>query len=123
MFACLLLAWLLPGCYTASKPRTGRILGYVAKNTVHPQQPGYCGFQASNLPNETPRPPYQWSFGGAGGQLGPRTVVANSGATKVPSAKKIVFSKTVRKPVGMLKQAFLAHFEPMVTHIVPWKIP
>ena len=23
----------------------------------------------------------------------------------------------------MLKQVFLAHFEPMVTHLGPWKIP
>ena len=34
---------------------------------VHPQPHTFCGFQASESPNEPPRPPYQWSLGGAGG--------------------------------------------------------
>ena len=49
---------------------------------VHPQPPTFCGFQASEWPNETPRPPYQWSLGGAGGQHSPRTVGANLGNHK-----------------------------------------
>ena len=89
----------------------------------HPQPPTSCGFQASESPNETPRPPYQWSLGGAGGQPGPRTARANGGSTRVPGAKKIVFSKVVLRPLGMLKQVFLAHFEPVVTCFGPWKIP
>ena len=90
---------------------------------VHPQPPTFCGFQASDSPNETPRPPYQWSLGGAEGQRGPRTVGANGGSTRVPKAKKIIFSKVVPRPLGMLKQAFLARFEPVVTRFGPWKIP
>ena len=90
---------------------------------VHPQPPTFCGLQPSESPNETPRPPNQWSLGGAGGQPGPRTVGANGGSTRVPGAKKIIFSKVVRKPPGMLKQVFLAHFEPVVTCFGPWKIP
>ena len=35
---------------------------------VHPRPPTFCGFQAAESPNETPRPPYQWSLGAAGGQ-------------------------------------------------------
>ena len=40
---------------------------------VHPQPPTFCGFQASESPNEPPRPPYQWSLVGAGGQHSPHT--------------------------------------------------
>ena len=90
---------------------------------VHPQPPNFCGFQPSESPNETPRPPNQWSPGGAGGQPGPRTAGANGGSTRVPGAKKITFSKVVPRPLGMLKQVFLARFEPVVTRFGPWKIP
>ena len=76
----------------------------------HPQPPTFCGFQALESPNETPRTPNQWSLGGAGGQPGPRTVGANGGSTRVPGAKKIIFSKVVPGTLGMLKQVFLAHF-------------
>ena len=90
---------------------------------VHPQPPTFCGFQPSESPNETPRPPYRWSVGGAGGQLGLRTVGANGGSTRVPGAKKIIFSKAVPRPLGMLKVEFLARFEPMVMRFGSWKIP
>ena len=45
------------------KPSTGRILGYVLKSEfrgrlVHPQAPTFCGFEASESPNEPLRPPY-----------------------------------------------------------------
>ena len=90
---------------------------------VHPQPPTFCGFQASDSPNETPRPPNQWSLGGAGGQPGPRTAGANGGSTRVPTAKKIIFSKVVPRPLGMLKQVFLGRFEHVVACFGPWKIP
>ena len=64
-----------------------------------------------------------WSLGGAGGQLSPRTVGATGGSTGVPGAKKIIFSKVVPKPLGMLKQVFLACFEPVVTRFGPCEIP
>ena len=50
---------------------------------VHLQPPTFCGFQASESPNKPPRPPYQWSLGGARGQPGPCTVWANGGSTRV----------------------------------------
>ena len=90
---------------------------------VHPQPPTFCGFQASESPNETPRPPYQWSLGAAGGQPSRRTVGANGGSTGVPGAKKMIFFKVVPRQLGMLKQVFLGHFEPVVARFGPWKIP
>ena len=90
---------------------------------VHPQPPTFCGFQAAESPNEPPKPPYQWSLGGAGGQPGPRTLAANGGSTMVPGAKKIICSKVVPRPLVMLKQVCLAYLEPVVTHFGPRKIP
>ena len=90
---------------------------------VHPQPPSFCGFQASESPDETRRPPYQWSLGAAGGPASPRTVGANSGSARVPWAKKMIFSKVVPRPLGMLKQVFLGRFEPAVARFGPWKIP
>ena len=90
---------------------------------VCPQPPTFCGFQALESPNEPPRPPYKWSLGAAGGQPGPRTVGANGGSIRVPGAKKKICSKVVPRLLGMLKQVFLGHFEPVVTRFGPWKIP
>ena len=90
---------------------------------VHPQVPTFYGFQASDSPNETPRPPYHLSLGGAGGQHSPRTVGANDGSTGVSGAKKMIFFKVVPGPLGMLKQVFLARFKPVVARFGPWKIP
>ena len=90
---------------------------------VHPQPPTFGGFQASDSPNETPRPPYQWSLGAAVGPASPRTVGANGGFTRVPGAKKMIFSKVVPRPLGMLKQVFSGRLEPVVTCFGPWKMP
>ena len=48
---------------------------------------------------------------------------ANGGSTTVPRAKKIIFSKGVSRPLGMLKLVFLGRFEPVVARFGPWKIP
>ena len=85
---------------------------------VHPQPPTFCDFQALESPNEPPGPPYQWSFGGAGGQPGPQPVGANGGR-----GGKIFFSKVVPRPLGMVKQVFLACFEPVVAWFGQRKIP
>ena len=91
---------------------------------VHPQPPTFYGFQASQSPNETRRPPYQRSLGALpGGQHSPRTVGANGGSTRVPGAKKMIFFKVVPRPFGMLKQVVLARFEPVVARYGPRKIP
>ena len=38
-------------------------------------------------------------------------------------AKTKIFSQVVLRPLGMLKQLSLAHFEPVVTPFGPWKLP
>ena len=60
---------------------------------VHPQPPTFCGFQDSEPPNETPRPPHLWSLGAAAGQPGPRPARANGGFRGVPGVKKTFFPK------------------------------
>ena len=115
-------------CTTTPKPRTAAFWATWLKSKfrghlVHPQPPTFYGFQASESPNETRRPPYQWSLGAAGGPASPRTVGANGGSTRVAGAKKIIFSKVVPRPLGMVKQVFLGHFEPVVVRFGPWKIP
>ena len=59
--------------------------------------------------------PYR-SLGGA--QWGP-----TMGPPGSLGRKKNIFSIVVLRPVGRLKQVFLARFEPVVTHFGPWKIP
>ena len=72
---------------------------------VHPQPPTFCGFQASKLPNETPRPPYQWSLGGAGGQHNPRTIGAKS-PPWTPGRNNNFFSKLFLDHLGCLNKCF-----------------
>ena len=71
---------------------------------------------------------FQLGRGGltTGGRLaepGPRTAGANGGSTRVPGAKKIIFSEVIPRSSRMLKQVFTAHFEPLGTCFGPWKIP
>ena len=115
-------------CTSTPKPRTGRILGYLAQKRIPgepspPETAGFLWFQASESPNETRRPPYQWSLGAAGRPASPRTVGANGGFTRVPGAKEKIFSKVVPRPPGVLNQVSLGHFEPVVARFGPWKIP
>ena len=41
----------------------------------------------------------------------------------VKNGSKTPFTKSDPSPFGMLKQAFLAHFEPVVTRFGSWKMP
>ena len=43
--------------------------------------------------------------------------------TWVKNGSKMHFSKSDPRPRGMLKQVFLARFEPLVARFGPWKIP
>ena len=45
------------------------------------------------------------------------------GQERVKNGSKMCLSKTDRGLFGMVKQVFLARFEPMVTRLGPWKIP
>ena len=80
------------------KTKSCPYLGLVATIPIRrapspPATPKICYFQASKSPNETPRPPYQWSCGGAIGQLRPRTMGAMGGSTRLSRAKKSFFPK------------------------------
>ena len=113
-------------CQTAPKPRTGRILGYVAQIRIPtaPNQPATShGFQASKLPNERPRPRYRRARGGAGGQSGPAHGGGQLCVHQGPRGKKTIFSNVAPRPLGMLKQMILALFEPIVTRFGPLKMP
>ena len=115
-------------CSTQPKPRTGRILGYVAQNQVPrapipPATPRFLWFPSLRIAQQIPTPSYRWSLGGAGGQHSPRTIGGKGVSTGVPGAKKNYFFKVLPRPLGMLKQAFLGRFEPVVARFGPWKIP
>ena len=60
----------------------------------------------SESPNETRRPPYQWSLGAAGGPASPRTVGANGGSTRVPGAKKSFVPKLFLDHLGCSNKCF-----------------
>ena len=90
---------------------------------VHPQPPTFYGFQASASAEETRKPLYQWSLCTAGGPASPHTVGAKGGSTRVPGAKKVIFSKVVPRQLGMLKKVVIGRFEPVVARFGPWKIP
>ena len=67
-------------CQTFPEPKIGRNLGYMAqiqnlRAPNPPATPTFCGFQALKSANKMPRPPYQWSLGGARGQPEPRIVL------------------------------------------------
>ena len=76
-----------------------------------------------NRPTRHLDPYNEWSLGAAGGQPS-----AHSGGQRwfhrgPRGEKNLFFFKVVPRPLGMLKQVFLARFEPMVTPFGPWKLP
>ena len=74
-------------------------------------------------PSAAPRHPVAFSTPfNASNHSTARTAGANGGSTRVPGAKKMTFFKVVPRPLGMLKQVFLARFEPVVARFGPWKI-
>ena len=94
-------------CQTGPKARTGRILAYVAQNRILRRRldPRTSGHLVE--PEGSP----------ARARWGPTV-----GAPGSPGRKKIIFSKIVPGPLGMLKQVFSAPFEPVVTRFSAWKI-
>ena len=66
--------------------------------------------------------PRSWLLGSRVGnsQERPSPTYPNGGSTRVPTAKKKIFSKVVPRPLGMLRQVFLAHFEPVLTEFSPF---
>ena len=115
-------------CQIGPKPRRGRILGYVAPNQI-PRAPGpsatphflcFPGLKIAQREALTPVPVVTWwsrrasrpghDWGSTVGPLGSR-------------GEKKIFSEAVPRPLGMLKQLFVAHSEPLRTRTGTWKIP
>ena len=89
---------------------------------VHPQPPTFYGFHPSELPNEPPRPLYQWSLGGAGGQPGPETVRAEElkafmNADDPGAAETLV--NALNHWQRMVFEIFVAHFQQQQPKDVP----
>ena len=110
-------------CRRSPKPITVSILGYVAQNQIPraptpPAAPTFCGFQASKSPNETPALVVTWWSRRAA-----RPAHGGGQRWVHDPGQKMIFSKVVRRPRGMLKQVFLGHFEPVVMRFGPWKMP
>ena len=97
-------------CTSTPKPRTGRVATWLKNefrgHLVHPQPPTFCGFRASESPNETRRPPYQWSLGAAGGPASPRTVGPTVGPPGSPGRKKSFFPKLFLDHLGCSNKCF-----------------
>ena len=117
-------------CTNSPKPRTGRILGYVAQNPIPraTSPPATPPLFVVSTPQTRPTSHLDPRTSGhlvepEGSIAHAHAVGANGGSTRVPGAKKIIFFKVVPRPLGMLKQVFLARFEPVVARYGPWKIP
>ena len=89
---------------------------------VHPQPPTFYGFQASESPKETRRPPVPvvtWCSRRAGQ---PTHSGGQRWVHQGPQGEKKIFSKVVPRPLGMLKQVFLGRLDPVATGFGSWKI-
>ena len=115
-------------CQTGLKPRTGRILGYVAQNRIPrapipPATPHFLWFANFTIAQRdawTPVPVVTWWSRRA---AQPAHSWGQRWVHRVPGAKKMIFFKVVPRPLAKLKQVFLGRFEPMVARYGPRKIP
>ena len=107
---------------TSPKPRLRRILGYVAQNPIlrapSPRAtPHFLWFPSLIIAQRDAYTPtlvvIWWS----------RRVARPAHGGGQRWGKKKGFPKFVPRPLGMLKQVFLAHCEPVVTRFGPWKFP
>ena len=65
----------------------------VRGHLVHPQPPAFCGFRAAKSPNETRRPPYQWSLVEPEGSAARARCGPTVGQPGSPGEKKSFLSK------------------------------
>ena len=115
-------------CPTGPKLETDRILGYVAQIRI-PRAPSpsatphflwFPSLRDSQRDSNTTVPVVTWfSRRGARPAHGGGQRWVHQG----PRGEKIIFSKGVPRPVGMLKQVYLGCFEPVVVRFGSWKIP
>ena len=115
-------------CTDSPKPRTGRILGYVAQNPIPraptpPATPHFLWFPPLQIAQRTPRPLYHCPLGYSQLQAQAQTGGCQNGSTGSTGGKKMAIFKVAPRPRGMPKQVVSAHFEPMVTRFCPPKMP
>ena len=94
----------------------------VRGHLVHPQPPTFMVSKPHSRPTRHVDPRTSGHLVQPG-PASPRTMGANGGSTRVPRAKKNIFSKVVSTPLGMLRKVFLGRVEPVVARFGPWKIP
>ena len=90
---------------------------------IHPQSPTFCGFHPSELPKQTPRPPYLGPVGRGKLQAQTETGWCPNGSTGSSRGRKLTFLKNDPRPCVMLKQVSLDCFELGVARFGPPKIP
>ena len=129
------------------RPKNGRKCPECAlfvSNTAKTKNGPFLGLRGSKTNSRAPIPPatsrFLWFPSLRIAQRDPYTLVpvvtscnrraaqpAHSGGHQrsagVPGAKKMIFFKVVPRPVGMLKQVFLARFEPVVARFRRLKTP
>ena len=115
-------------CPTGPKPRTGRILGYMAENPIRrapipPATPHFWLFPSLRFAQRDAWTLVSvvtwWSRRAAE----PEHSWGHRWVHQGPQGEKKIFFNVVPRPLGMLKQVFLARFEPVVAHFGPCKIP
>ena len=97
--------------------KNGPYLGLRGSNRIPrapspPATPTFYRLHPSESPNETRRPPYQWSLGAAGGPASPRTVGPTVGPPGSPGRKKSFFPKLLLDHLGCSDKCFWAILSP-----------
>ena len=108
---------------TATNQELAISLATWLKMQFHPQPPTFCGFHPSELPKRTPRPQYLGPLGCGKLQAQAQTGGCPNGSIGSSRGKKMTFLKNDPRPCVTLKQVFLDHFELVVAHFGPPKIP
>ena len=90
---------------------------------LHPQPPTFCGFHPSELPKRTPRPQYLGPLGCSKLQAQTQTGGCPNGSTGSSRGIRMTFLKNDPRPCATLKQVSSDHFELVVAHFGPMKIP
>ena len=85
--------------------------------------PTFCGFHPLELPKRTPTPSYLGPLGCGKLQAQAQTGGCPNGSLGSIRGKKMTFLKNDPRPCATLKQVFLDHFELVVAHFGPPKIP
>ena len=115
-------------CQTRPKPKTGRILGYVAPNRIPrapipPASPHFLWFPPLRIAQRDPHTPVPMVTSCSRRAAQPAHSWGQRWVHRGPRGEKKIVFEVVPRALGMLKQVFLARFEPVVARYGPWKIP